>query len=78
VGKQQSSSNLGNGIRRAVGFLDTRLDSTRRNCLSFTFDFVASDFFSPAWRNWQTRWTQNSEIADLIWLLLVERQSRFS
>src|SRR5262249_22719465 len=26
--------------------------------LSFAFDFVASDF-SPAWRNWQTRWTQN-------------------
>src|SRR5438034_8019945 len=27
--------------------------------LSFAFDFVVSDFFLPAWRNWQTRWTQN-------------------
>jgi hypothetical protein len=22
--------------------------------------------FPPAWRNWQTRWTQNSEISDFI------------
>jgi hypothetical protein len=27
---------------------------------------VGSEFQSPAWRNWQTRWTQNSEIADFI------------
>jgi hypothetical protein len=26
----------------------------------------------------QTRWTQNSEISDFIWLLLVKRRSRFS
>jgi hypothetical protein len=25
----------------------------------------------------QTRWTQNSEITDFIWLLLVKRQSVF-
>jgi len=31
-----------------------------------------------AWRNWQTRWTQNSEIADFVWLLAVKRRSRFS
>jgi hypothetical protein len=37
--------------------------STVRKRLSFAFDFVASDFFSPAWRNWQTRWTQNPVIA---------------
>ena len=30
--------------------------------LSFGFHFVAS-FYSPAWRNWQTRWTQNPVIA---------------
>jgi hypothetical protein len=27
--------------------------------LSFAFDFVPSEFSAPAWRNWQTRWTQN-------------------
>jgi hypothetical protein len=31
--------------------------------LSFHVISVASIFLSPAWRNWQTRWTQNPVIA---------------
>ena len=31
--------------------------------LSFALEFVVSIFPSPAWRNWQTRWTQNPVIA---------------
>src|SRR5438034_2231511 len=34
-----------------------------RKRLSFGADFVASEFPAPAWRNWQTRWTQNPVIA---------------
>ena len=33
--------------------------ATVRKHLSFTFESVVSHFQSPAWRNWQTRWTQN-------------------
>src|SRR5215475_8160337 len=42
-----------------MGFLDERPNSVVQKRLSFTFDFVTSGFLSPAWRNWQTRWTQN-------------------
>src|SRR5438876_952652 len=31
--------------------------------LSFAPEIVVSQFASPAWRNWQTRWTQNPVIA---------------
>ena len=31
--------------------------------LSFAYVLVGSGFQSPAWRNWQTRWTQNPVIA---------------
>src|SRR5436189_3528709 len=36
---------------------------TRRKRLSFAAGVVASQFPTPAWRNWQTRWTQNPVIA---------------
>jgi hypothetical protein len=48
----------------SVSRKDTRF--WRRNRLSFAAGFVVSEFPAPAWRNWQTRWTQNSEIADFI------------
>ena len=34
-----------------------------RKRLSFGAGVVASEFPAPAWRNWQTRWTQNPVIA---------------
>ena len=37
--------------------------ATVRKRLSFALEFVASNFPTPAWRNWQTRWTQNPVIA---------------
>jgi hypothetical protein len=42
-----------------IGTHDETLSVAMQKPLSFAFDFVASDFLSPAWRNWQTRWTQN-------------------
>src|SRR5256885_14422361 len=44
---------------RVVEIVNSEVNTADRKRLSFAFDFVASDFFSPAWRNWQTRWTQN-------------------
>lgn len=49
--------------------------ATVRKRLSFAFDFVASEFFSPAWRNWQTRWTQNPVIARSCGFEPLRRQS---
>jgi len=47
--------------------------------LSFCAETVSSRSLKrAAWRNWQTRWTQNSEIADFIRLLVVKSRSRFS
>ena len=43
--------------------------------LSFAFDFVASNFLSPAWRNWQTRWTQNPVAARSCGFEPLRRQS---
>src|SRR5262249_59957514 len=43
--------------------------------LSSAFDFVASDF-SPAWRNWQTRWTQNPVAARPCGFEPLRRQDR--
>jgi hypothetical protein len=42
-----------------IGTHNETLSVAMQKPLSFAFDFVASDFLSPAWRNWQTRWTQN-------------------
>src|SRR2546427_12719832 len=47
---------------RCIGrFNDLTCERWKR--LSFGADFVASEFPAPAWRNWQTRWTQNPVIA---------------
>jgi hypothetical protein len=45
--------------------------------LSFAFDFVASDFSWPAWRNWQTRWTQNPVAARSCGFEPLRRQTLF-
>jgi hypothetical protein len=46
-----------------------------RKRLSFSADFVASEFPAPAWRNWQTRWTQNPVIARSCGFEPLRRQS---
>src|SRR5438094_9512106 len=46
-----------------------------RNRLSFAAGFVVSEFPAPAWRNWQTRWTQNPVIARSCGFEPLRRQS---
>jgi hypothetical protein len=43
--------------------------------LSFALEFVVSTFPTPAWRNWQTRWTQNPVIARSCGFEPLRRQS---
>ena len=62
----------GSAARHIAAKLDPtfpRLFAIARNCwllkrpgqlrLSFAAALVGSEFQKPAWRNWQTRWTQN-------------------
>src|SRR5438046_4134076 len=60
---------------RVVEIVSSEVNTADRKRLSFAFDFVASDFFSPAWRNWQTRWTQNPVIARSCGFEPLRRQS---
>src|SRR5437773_2757623 len=69
--KLKSSRNL----RTAAKFAAFR---SYRKHLSFDEAFVASEFPTPAWRNWQTRWTQNPVIARSCGFEPLRRQSQLA
>ncbi len=63
VGRRSLAANLNSAARNGRPTIGSTSRSCAKACKVYANPYFSRSAFPPAWRNWQTRWTQNPVIA---------------